>query len=396
MKTKFAALWAIAVIPAAAWAQDPADNRRDEEPTIIINGQTIEIPDIEIDLSGLREGLARAREGLDLAREQIGDIRIESIGEFRTRRMAMGDWQEWTYAQAGSAGDARSVDETKPCDPDADIYIKNISGSIKVEGWDRNDTRVRGTVGEDVERLEFDADGDDVEIRVIVPRNTRRAKIRTDLVINVPRGAELQIDTVSAPIEVRDITGDDHELKTVSGSIEVINCDGEFELNTVSGAIDHKDARADVDAESVSGSVEIGGSPGEVNAESVSGQVRVSGARESVDAESVSGSLRVEGEGIEDVEMNTVSGSIRFTGSIRDGGELNAKSISGSVELDLSDTAGRYELNTHSGSIRNSFGPDAERTNKYGPGRELRFSQGDSATRFRAESFSGSVRIDRR
>lgn len=394
MKNMSMALLAVAVAMVSARAEETVKD--DDNRTIVIERRVIEIPRIEIDMSGLHEGLAQAREGLNAARDYLKEIRVEQIDRNHGRFSELRNWEDWTYAQASSAGNARNVDETKPCDPDADVYIKNISGSVKVIGWDRNETRVTGSIGEDVERFEFDADEDDVEIRVIVPRNTRNAKIRTELTINVPRGARLEVDTVAAPIDVRDLTGDDHELKSVSGSIEVVNCDGEFELHTISGSIDHHDARADVEAESVSGSVEIGGSAGEVKAESVSGQVRVFGARDSIDAESVSGSVRVESEGAEDVEMNTVSGSIRFTGSVRDGGEIYAKSISGSVELTLSEVAGRYELQTFSGSIRNGFGPSPERTSKHGPGRELRFTEGDGNRRINAESFSGSVRLERK
>lgn len=394
MRSISMALVAMALVATAARAEDTVKD--DDDRTIVIERRVIEIPRIEIDMSGLHEGLAQAREGLSAAREYLKEIRIEHIDGLDGHFSEFRNWEDWTYAQASTGGKARSVDETKPCDADADVYIKNISGSVKVVGWDRNETRVTGSIGEDVERFEFDADGDDVEIRVIVPRNTRNAKIRTELTINVPKGARLEVDTVAAPIDVRDLTGDKHELKSISGSIEVVNCDGEFELHTISGSIDHHDARADVEAESVSGSVEIGGSPGDVSAESVSGQVRVYGARNAIDVESVSGSVRVESEGAEDVEMSTVSGSVRFTGSVRDGGEIYAKSISGSVELTLTEVSGRYDLQTHSGSIRNSFGPSAERTSKYGPGHELRFTEGDDNRRIKAESFSGSVRLDRK
>ena len=76
------------------------------------------------------------------------------------------------------------------------------------------------------------------------------------------------------------------------------------------------------------------------------------------------------------------------------GGELRAETLSGSVTLRLSDIDGRYHLETHSGGISNEFGPSSERKNRFGPGRELRFTIGEDGARYHVETFSGSIRIE--
>src|SRR5690606_33329165 len=202
------------------------------------------------------------------------------------------------------------------------------------------------------------------------------------------------VDTVSAPIEVRGLRGSRHELHTVSAGIEVLDSDGAFDLHAVSGTIKHEDARGHVRAETVSGSITLGGAPENAEIETVSGQVRVSGVRGKISAESVSGSLRVVGQDVEDAEFSTVSGGIKFSGSLRSGGDLYAKAISGGIEIRLDDVAGRYDLQTFSGSIRNAFGPKLD-SNRRGPGRELRFSEGGDSRRIVAETFSGSISIDK-
>ncbi len=43
--------------------------------------------------------------------------------------------------------------------------------------------------------------------------------------------------------------------------------------------------------------------------------------------------------------------------------------------------------------MRNDFGPKAKRTDKYGPGKELRFSAGDGSANIEISMFSGDVRL---
>lgn len=52
-----------------------------------------------------------------------------------------------------------------------------------------------------------------------------------------------------------------------------------------------------------------------------------------------------------------------------------------------------FQIETFSGSINNDIGPAARRTDKYSPGKELRFTNGSGGARVSIESFSGSVKI---
>ena len=66
-----------------------------------------------------------------------------------------------------------------------------------------------------------------------------------------------------------------------------------------------------------------------------------------------------------------------------DGDSVNAK------DLDL----GSSSIGTFTGDIETNFGPGAERTSKYMPGEELRFTEGSGSAQVRLETLNGSIEI---
>jgi DUF4097 and DUF4098 domain-containing protein YvlB len=286
---------------------------------------------------------------------------------------------------ATSAWAEQTVDRTLPADPTATVHIENLAGSVEIIGWDRNEVHVTGTLGDDVEELEFTSDGDDIEIVVQLPDSSSgrwhgesRINADADLRVQVPKASDIEVETVSAFIKASEVSGS-LELESVSGEI------------LVSGN------PSDVEAESVSGTIRVKGSNTVVEAASVSGSVYLEGVAGSVEAGSVSGNVAVEAETLDDGEFETVSGSIKFTGSLSSGAHLDAESHSGNVTLELpGTTAASFSVETFSGQIESDFGPQATRTSKHHPGKSLRFSTGNGQARVVVETFSGSVRLKKR
>ncbi len=94
--------------------------------------------------------------------------------------------------------------------------------------------------------------------------------------------------------------------------------------------------------------------------------------------------------------VQTTSGDIRFDAGMAAGGRLDAKTVSGTVDLRLpTATAADFDVTTFSGNITNEFGPQARQSSEYGPGKELSFSTGAGA-RVVVKSFSGDVRLRKR
>lgn len=268
------------------------------------------------------------------------------------------------------------IDRSLDAASDGHVDVSNIAGSVTVTGWSRNTVEVTGTLGRNVEELVFERNGDRIEIKVKVPKRGGRG-IDSDLHINVPKKSTLDIGTVSADIDVSDVTGE-QSLHSVSGDITTVY------------------TGADLEAESVSGDIEISGNgvAGEVSASTVSGDlelIRVSG---DVEAESVSGSIVVDEGSFSRADLGTVNGGIVFQGELKKNGRLSIETVNGSVDVKFAGAvSAKFEVDTFNGGIRNCFGPKAERTSKYSPGWELEFTEGSGSGRVEISTMNGRVTI---
>lgn len=285
-----------------------------------------------------------------------------------------------------------AIDEVRSAGPKDNVEISNVKGRVEVEGWDKDEVHVTGTLGKNVERLEFERDGDDTKIRVVAPHNGWRLG-ESNLVIRLPFGNEVRVACVSGSIEVNGIQAD-VDLESISGSVRAINCEGNIEAQSTSGSVKVLSSKGDVKAESVSGSVEVDGDFGEAEAKSASGSVRVKTVRDEVRAESISGSVEVVGVTPREVECQSNSGSVSYTGGLAPNANLRASTHSGSVKLRLpADVSARVQAQTFSGGINNQLsGAQAERP-QYGPGATLNTKFGDGSADISASAFSGSVTL---
>ena len=145
-----------------------------------------------------------------------------------------------------------------------------------------------------------------------------RDRASAKLAIDVPRGATVTIETVSAEVEVVDHHGP-AQYRTTSGEIALQHVSGPIEINSVSGDID-LDASGPVDlrAQTVSGDVELR-APALTRLElaTTSGDVRVD--------------ARLVGPG--PFSIHTVSGDAEVVG--RTGLSIDAKTITGDLSTEL-------------------------------------------------------------
>lgn len=271
---------------------------------------------------------------------------------------------------------ADDVNEIMDADPDGTVTVSNVAGSVEVQGWSRSQVEVTGELGSRVEELIFERDGDEILIKVKVPRNSNGG-ISSDLSISVPVGSSLQVHTVSADITVSDVEGE-QELESVSGDVETEAHGSDIELGSVSGDIEVQGDKQTIRSRlnTVSGDIETDSLAGEINAESVSG-----------DVSAINGSF-------ERAALNTVNGDIVYRAALLDGGRMDVETVNGSVDIEYDgDVSARFDIETFNGSIRNCFGPDSVRTSRYAPGRELKFTEGGGSGRVTVNTLNGSVRL---
>jgi len=273
---------------------------------------------------------------------------------------------------------AEEVDRTLDAASDGSVQVSNIAGSVKVDGWNRDQVQVKGTLGRNVEELIFERDGDRITIKVKVPKRGGSG-ISSDLQISVPRGSSLDVATVSADIDVTAVQGE-QKLEAVSGDITTQAFGSDVQAGTVSGDVLIKGDGKDIEA----------------HGNTVSGDVTLYGVSGDASAESVSGDVTIDGGSFDRAEFNTVNGDIDFEAGLRKGGKLSAETVNGEVDLQfVGGVSGRFDVDTFNGDISNCFGPKPERTSKYAPGQELSFQEGDDDARITVSTMNGDISICR-
>ena len=251
------------------------------------------------------------------------------------------------------ARDSALVNETRPLAADGVLSVNNMAGSITVQGWDRNEVAITGTLGADVEKLEISGDGRTLGVNVRYPSRMHGSVDETHLELRVPARARLQLEAVSA-----DIIG-----SGVSGAIAARSVSGDVRLDVGSG---------EIDASTVSGDLHVTAPSFKTTLNSVSGDLVANGVR---------GSLKAE----------TVSGDINLALALDEGAKLNAETLSGDIDLRLPKAPNaQLTMKTFSGDLRNGFGSDRDDD---GEVRKVSTTFGAGRGNIDLHTFSGDIRI---
>lgn len=281
---------------------------------------------------------------------------------------------------------ATPIDERRPLAADGSVAIENVKGRIVVRTWDRNEVHVTGTLGEGVETLAIEGGDRDLRIEVRYPQRGGGwfggwggdgGAEPSVIEVTLPRGASVDVEAVSADVDVAGVAGRRLAVGSVSGDVSVRDArPGEASLASVSGDVEASLDTRDLRAESVSGDVRLGGA--------IAGRVAI---------ETVSGDATLEAGELEQLAHASVSGDARLQAGLAGNGRFTAESVSGGITLVLPrGTGGRLQVETFSGDIQSPAGQ--VRTEEYGPGKSLDTRLGEGGGSIRLESFSGNVRIE--
>lgn len=276
------------------------------------------------------------------------------------------------FAATPFAALAASIDVTETVADDATVKVSNVAGEIRVTVWDRQEVHLAGELGKDQE-LETTRTSGGIQFEV---NHTGRGDRYDEamLQLQVPVGASLIMEAISADVRIDGSRGDSVVAESVSGDVEVKAEVGRIELSSVSGDVSFAGAARRAELETVSGDIDASGLTGEVTLSTVSG-----------DANLNAGTL-------DRGQFETVSGSLELTLAVSNGGRLTVESMSGDVRLAVpAAQQGEFNVQTFSGDIRSGLGQVARES--FGPGSRLRHSEGSSGAQFRIESFSGDVII---
>lgn len=277
---------------------------------------------------------------------------------------------------------ATPIDETRALDPRGTVEIENLKGRIQVRAWDRSEVKVTGTLGDNVERLIVEGDRDHLQVKAKYPEGRGWGDDRktgpTTLILQVPLQASLDIESVSADVDVDGVASPELDIESVSGDVVVAGAPGRADIETVSG-----------------NQVLTMNSGGEVSAESVSGDVTLRGRLQGeLTLETVSGNMQVDstGEAIRSLSLNTVSGDIGARVGLARGGEIRGETVSGDLRLRLPrGLSAQVRAESFSGDLE---APGADvRHEQFGPGSSFDTRYGDGAGEIRVETFSGDFEL---
>ncbi|MGH8176266.1 MAG: DUF4097 family beta strand repeat-containing protein [Steroidobacter sp.] len=277
---------------------------------------------------------------------------------------------------ATPAGLAEVIEKRAPADARGEVEIVNVAGDVRVLGWERAEVQVNADLGSGVERLEFKRNGPHTLVKVVLPGG-RSSSGSSDLVVRVPRDSAVAVKTVSADQTVQSVRGA-QRLQSVSGNIMTENWDGEFEAKTVSGEIE----------------VLGHGGDGPMRVTSVSGDVRLMDIGPELDLNTVTGDMDVRMDELTRVRIKTTNGDLELIGKLSPHGRIDAEAINGDLRFLLRGAIdAEFNIETFNGDIDNCFGPRSERTREFGPGNELRFTQGEGKAQVRIKTLNGGVEI---
>jgi len=267
------------------------------------------------------------------------------------------------------------------------VDVSLHAGKVNITGGSGSQVRIRAVTAGD--RIEFDATAGRVRLSA-EPDGHRSYQHR-------PRGRRSRGGGEQAEFNLTVPVGTRVVVETISASVSIAAVRGEVNVESVSGSIEIADAVRKVFAESVSGSLSISRVAGDVRAEAVSGSLSMNGVAGEINSETVSGRIGITNASSRSVLAESVSGRISYDGTFDPAGSYVFKSHSGSLTLSLPARAGAtLRLETFSGHVNSDFPVTLQPDASFGPrDKRVEFKIGNGRSRIIAETFSGSIRIQR-
>ncbi len=276
---------------------------------------------------------------------------------------------------------ATPIQQTRALDAHGRVEIDNLKGRIQVRAWDRNEVQISGSLGAGVEKLVIEGDADNLVVRVQYPRQIGAWRGDrtgpTDLQLQVPLRADLNIDSVSADIDIDGVAPGELIVETVNGKVVVAAAPRHADISSVSGDLRITVNSADVKVGTVSGDVALAGRlSGQVHGETVSGRL----------------SIDTTGGRVRRLSTGTVSGDVSVRAGLADGGEIRAETVSGDIRVRVpKNLSARVSGESFSGDLG---APGARiRKEEFGPGSSFEQRYGSGAGDIRLETFSGDAQL---
>jgi hypothetical protein len=271
----------------------------------------------------------------------------------------------------------QKVDMRMRAVPTVSVRLAGALSSVRVIGWDRDSIVLTGTLGAGSRMEGGTAPNTNLVIgmKFFVEAADDAGVRNNKLELRVPAGARVWIKAGSADIEASGVTGG-------------------LDLNIVGGSVKASGTPRELIVESMDGSVAVTGAPQYARLKTATGDIVLQGGGEDVTLTTVSGSIRASDGTVQRGRFESVTGPIVFAADLARGGDAKFDTHSGAIELRLARRASiEVDAASITGSIENGWTNARPIAGREGRGMELGTSSGMGGARVTIRSFKGNVRL---
>ena len=258
-----------------------------------------------------------------------------------------------------------------------DVSVRNQAGTVEITAADVAQTSVeivpndaRGA--ELAERCRVQLSKDAGHLRIDVPDRKMLRQPSLEIIVTVPTGSSVDIETATADVQTRGIL-DGATVVTASGDVSLSHVGGRLEVTTASGDIRIGRGEGPIQVRSASGGLRLDVSVTEASVQTASGDVMIGRLSGDLTARSASG----------DVIIGSASA-----------GSVQAKSMSGEVVIGVASGMLLWlDMHSLSGDVTSQLGP-ADSTTDVGPDGNPDGNR-EADLRITASTMSGDVLLRR-
>ncbi len=229
------------------------------------------------------------------------------------------------FAALPASASTQVFDHTYPLQPGGIFSLANVNGSVRVDGWDRNQVEIRAVKTAlhnpaDLDRVQIsvESDGEHMAVSTHYPRGSG-VEVTVEYHVSVPYHVQLtNVDTVNGDVHVRGVSGTG-TLDSINGSVEVLDGDGRFNARTTNGDVRLELKRLPqgdpIQLATVNGSVVLSlpaGADAEINVANRNGDFHSDFPLRTLNAYNPRRFRGQLGSGGGDISMSTVNGGIRL------------------------------------------------------------------------------------
>ena len=275
------------------------------------------------------------------------------------------------------AASPQKVDIRMRAIPAVSVRLGGAISSVRVIGWDRDSVALTGTLGPGSKM-----DGG--------PMANMGLVVGMKFFIDAPDESSLRVNKLELRVPALARVW----IKGGSADVEASGVTGSLDLNIVGGSVRVSGNPRELIIESMDGGVSVTGSPEFARVKTATGDIVLQGGGEDVTLTTVSGSIRAADGTVQRGRFESVTGPIVFAGDFARAGDAKFDTHSGAIEVRLARRA-NVEIDAESitGSIENAWSSGRPAVGREGRGMQLGTSGGMSGARVSIRSFKGSIKL---